>query len=335
MSDLATHSTAPDSADQTTQALVWWRTQGAQRIGIAAFILFGVWQTSGMVPAAGIGWMNIYFPEDLESLTLSEILDFFRDLRTGIPPALALVEVETLQYAGVKGLLQLEQDLYRLSLIASYVVAIRLTSGHSLLQSFLFWLALVLSAIFLRSTVLIHPENLQLTDVVYPALIVFFVALLSKAIRNRQYRAAAACALPSGLCLSLAELTRPFVLILLPVMVIGAAAALIRRRDLTPRRRAALACLFIAPLLILSGGWHLKLATLNGGQIIWSNYGGYNLSRAWPIPSEGLPGGPDPPLRANRWDKSQHAELLRGERGASAPLVARYRSRATGLHGGA
>jgi len=325
LADLATQSTRPNSADQTTRELTWWRTQGAQRIGIAAFILFAYLQTIGLQGRPGIMWMNIYFPEDLLSLNLSEILDFFRDLRTGIPPAQALVEIGTLQYAGGDGLRVLMGDLYRLSLIASYVIAIRLSSGQSRLQSLLFWAALVLSAIFLRSTVLIHPQNAQLTDVVYPALIVLFVALLSKAIRNHQYPAAAAYALLSGLCLSLAELTRPFVLLLLPVIVIGGAAALFRRRDLSPRRRAALACLFLAPLLILSGGWHLKLASLNGGQIFWSNYSGYNLANAWPplersISTEGLPGGPDPPLRSDRWENRN----TQGTYEASAELQRRW-----------
>jgi len=337
LADLATQSTRPNSADQTTRELTWWRTQGAQRIGIAAFILFAYLQTIGLQGRPGIMWMNIYFPEDLLSLNLSEILDFFRDLRTGIPPAQALVEIGTLQYAGGDGLRVLMGDLYRLSLIASYVIAIRLSSGQSRLQSLLFWAALVLSAIFLRSTVLIHPQNAQLTDVVYPALIVLFVALLSKAIRNHQYPAAAAYALLSGLCLSLAELTRPFVLLLLPVIVIGGAAALFRRRDLSPRRtRLTIPCTTPDPV------WRLACQTgfpQRRSDFLVELQRVQPSQRLAPTGTQYLYGGatrrPRPAAAFRPVGESQHPGHLRGERGASAPLVARYRSRATGLHGGA
>jgi hypothetical protein len=40
--------------------------------------------------------------------------------------------------------------------------------------------------------------------------------------------------------------------------------------------------LYLAPLIILSGGWHLHLWRQHG-QLVWTNHTGFNLQRAWPM----------------------------------------------------
>ena len=70
------------------------------------------------------------------------------------------------------------------------------------------------------------------------------------------------------------ELTRPFVFYLLPLLLLGAYQSF---RGLSRKYL----CCFLAPVVLLSGGWHLHLA-VHDGQMIWSNHSGFNLRRAWP-----------------------------------------------------
>jgi hypothetical protein len=81
----------------------------------------------------------------------------------------------------------------------------------------------------------------------------------------------------AGLCLSLLELTRPFMIFLLPLFLLVEG----HRSFLgAPRRGRALAA-FLLPVVALSGGWHLHLYLAHDYQITWTNISGYNLQRAW------------------------------------------------------
>ena len=74
--------------------------------------------------------------------------------------------------------------------------------------------------------------------------------------------------------MSVAELSRPYILMMLPLLILCTYQALKH----LPRKYFV--C-FVLPILLLSGGWHAKLLILHNGQIIWSNHGGYNLQAGW------------------------------------------------------
>ena len=81
----------------------------------------------------------------------------------------------------------------------------------------------------------------------------------------------------AGLCLSLLELTRPFMIYLLPLFLL---VEWHRIHLNAPRCGLALTA-FLLPVVVLSGGWHLHLYLAHDHQITWTNISGYNLQRAW------------------------------------------------------
>jgi 4-amino-4-deoxy-L-arabinose transferase-like glycosyltransferase len=100
-----------------------------------------------------------------------------------------------------------------------------------------------------------------------------YVACLQAAGRAPRRHLAIVFAFMSGLCLSLAELTRPFVFVLIPALLVCTFIAL---RTL---RRWGLAA-FLVPVLLLSGSWHVH-QYLRHGQVLWTNHSGFNLVRGW------------------------------------------------------
>lgn len=227
-------------------------------LGVAAL---GAYLVRDAVGLSTVAWMNIYRVEDFAGP--DAILDFFAGLRIAIPPVLAAIEFLNHQLAG--GTEWVTVHLYRACLVAGYALAIAFTyPSYGRLA-----LATGLSVPFLWATTLIHPAGPNVYDVVYPVLILTFLLAL------RYIGASAFLALVAGTALALAELTRPFVIVLVPLF---AGAAVLR---LLPGRWGRL-LLFLLPLLLLSGGWHLH-QYLRHGQVIWSNHGGFNLQRAWPM----------------------------------------------------
>jgi len=129
--------------------------------------------------------------------------------------------------------------------------------------------------IFLSSTALISPQNPEVYDVIFPCFLLNFILFSQLALSNRFHRTLRIlCAALSGFFLTLSELARPFVFLLLPVILITVFYAY---KHMPKRYLFA----FILPLILISGGWHLKLIIFNDGQISWSNHTGFNLYRAW------------------------------------------------------
>jgi endonuclease/exonuclease/phosphatase family metal-dependent hydrolase len=81
----------------------------------------------------------------------------------------------------------------------------------------------------------------------------------------------------------------------MPLFVFG---ALWQLRPLRKGRVLA----FVLPILILSGGWHAH-QLFSFGQIVWSNHGGYNIQRAWPMV-------PMPPLLPEERASRPETELV-------------------------
>jgi hypothetical protein len=134
-------------------------------------------------------------------------------------------------------------------------------------------LSFVLGVVFLTGAVESHRLNPQAYDVHLPFLLLLFVVALDlfpSAKRPRSQRILAALC---GVSLAMAELTRPFMVYLLPLLMLPAVGLMRGQRCLL---------YFFLPLILLSGTWHAHLA-IRHHQLVWSNHAGFNLSKAWPM----------------------------------------------------
>ena len=214
------------TADPRPSALPWI-------VSAIALVALGAWIVRDAVGFSTVAWMNIYRVEDFAGA--DQIVRFFADLRLAIPPWLAAIEFLDYRLTGTNDWVPIY--LYRIALVGAYAIAIALTwPSHRRLA-----VAVPLAVVFLWSARLIHPAGPNVYDAVYPLLILGYLLLL------RQVPKSGLAALLTGLLLALAELTRPFVLLLLPILLLGAV--------LNPGlRRGRRLLLFLLPLLLLSGG---------------------------------------------------------------------------------
>ena len=135
-------------------------------------------------------------------------------------------------------------------------------------------IALVLAGVFLANRgAEVHAGNPANYDPLFALLLLGYFLLIDSWERSRHTAWLAA----AGLCLSLLELTRPFMIFLLPLFLLVEGH---RIHLNAPRRGLALAA-FLLPVVVLSGGWHLHLYLAHDHQITWTNISGYNLQRAW------------------------------------------------------
>jgi hypothetical protein len=233
-------------------------------------VLLGLYTAAGAYvvrDASGspaVRWMDFYRFEDFGSA--ADAWRFFAELRTGIPPLLAALEVT--EYLATGDAWLTDVLLYRAGMLLAFalpLVAFRRT-GLECLASF------GLCLLFLVCARIVGSPNPQIYDPLLPLFLIGPLLLLHAARRSPGRALPLAAAAGTGL--ALAELSRPFVLVLLPGLV---AWGLLALRALPRRSLVA----FLAPLVLLSGGWHAKLALAHDGQLFWSNHGGFNLYRAW------------------------------------------------------
>jgi hypothetical protein len=196
-----------------------------------------------------------------------DLVAYVLNLRSPIPVVISAAEILNYQIAG--NVEFTTRVLYQVALILVYAVALVLASSSAirLVGSF------VLSVVFLWSTVLIHPGNPQTYDIFYPLFILIYLLLLKLILSRTGAQKTVLLSAGSGLTLALAELSRPFVFLMLPLMLVGAYQTL-RRRSM----QSLIA--FLVPVMLLSGGWHLY-QLVRYDQITWSNHTGFNLHRAW------------------------------------------------------
>ena len=235
-----------------------------------AFVLWAYFRVTDFAATAQPAtiWMRIFSYQDFD--TWGEIWTYLRDLRTGIPPVLSFLELASYKLFG--GFNWLVKSVYRYSIILMLLLPLLLTAGrwrHLLLT-------LGMAIILLASILYIHPGNPQLYDVLLPTFLLLFLVCLRGSLRpGWPRRLSLALTGLSGFFLSMAELARPFMIAVVPLLLLFAAyhywQAGLRRRFL----------LFLLPVFLFSGLWHLKLLVFNDGQVVWSNHGGTNLFRAW------------------------------------------------------
>jgi len=269
LSPLAKHFPAPIRSigriDENTKGCVIF----------CVLVLFAAYGAYVVAPLKGIvmtRWMKVYHPSDFTSWT--DIIPYLKQLRLPINPLVSAFEIGNYQLVG--NVWFSEVFLYQASLVAVYIIAMMLTSKT--IKSLAFGFAL--SAFFLFCTRIIHPVNPQVYDIYFPLFILLYIGFLNLA----RTRGSSYFCFYSGLSLSMAELTRPFVIFLLPFLLIGTYRVLANcPASFCDKRKTRLYYLsFLLPLVLFSGSWHFHLAVTHG-QITATPHSGFNLQNSWHI----------------------------------------------------
>jgi len=267
-------------------------------IGVTVFVAGSialVWNLGKASPV--IEWMNIFRISDFQSV--ADALPFIANLRVPIPPNLAVIEIVDYRLTGSTWISTVL--LYKLYVVVAYtcVVVLAYPSRLRLVASG------VLGWLFIFATTRIHPGNPMLYDVAAPAFFMVFVLLLrigtSPSIGPRISAAALA---GSGLFLTMFELTRPFVILLLPAILLLAGVRIGLRRRLL---------YFAVPVVLVSGTWHVHQAVAHR-QLAASNHFGVNLWRCWnsKVPPLAKPvREDDAPLSEGRWPNLNNPQHLK------------------------
>ena len=252
----------------------------SSRVAVAVTSVLGLAFLGGVLVRSAIGmpvttWMHVYRPEDF--VGAGQVIAYLKSLRVGIPPVLSLLEIVNYNLTGSSRWITV--SAYRVGLVLAYVIPLLLFYPRGFKKV---TLTSIVSVVFLCATVIIHPKNPQVYDILFPVFVLLFLLLYRYSRQISANRTLTVLAtLGAGLFLSLAELSRPFMLLVLPVVLVCVGLGF---------RRAnwKYFLVFLIPIILLSGGWHLKTYICNNGQIVWSNHGGYNLRRAWPMALESL-----------------------------------------------
>ena len=231
------------------------------------FVIIGINLVAGMDSIPSVGWMFMHHPDDFRDDSWAAIFDFLWGLRTGIPPFLAGLELVLVKMTG--SAVWVTVYGYQMALISVYLLAMQLARS----TPWRYGLSVLASGTFLYSTVLVHPGVPASYDVFFPLFFLLFVTSLRWATSEMKLHWAIFAAVLSGVFLALTELSRPFVIYWTPVMLFAV------WRMLGRDRRVWLG--FLAPIVMISGLWHVHLY-LDFGQLTFTNHAGANLARGWP-----------------------------------------------------
>lgn len=212
-------------------------------------------------------WMNIYNYADFQSW--DQIGDYFLELRTGVPPVASLLEI--IAYKATDTWKPVTEGLYRQFLALLFALPFFFLRGR-------WWellLGLGIAWVMVDSTMIVHKGNPQLYDVMLPVFLMLYFLFTRASVSP--LRGTLAWAALAGFFLSMAELSRPFMIAIVPLILLYQGFLYCRaERSLAIKKLVA----FLLPLLLFSGIWHGKLLVRHG-QLIWSNHGGSNLVNAW------------------------------------------------------
>lgn len=275
---------------------------------VMVFAIFGYVTVSTTHGVPVTRWMNIYHPAEFENF--QEMLTYLKDLRVPIPPVFSIMEI--LDYQATGNYQFVTVTLYRLGLVLVYITVIVLASGSYGKMIPVFFLSLL----FLWSTKVVHAGNPQVYDIYLPLFILLFLLFTRLAASERfsPGKLTVLFALLSGFSLSMAELTRPYMILFLPFLVIWAYFKI-------GKRQKRFFLYFLIPILLFSGLWHLKMLVYNK-QLIWSNHSGFNLAKCWVfVEKPPLIPEPDTPLNPKRWNNLNTAEHLENSRRLQAKIM--------------
>ena len=224
---------------------------------------------SSGIPA--YSWLNVYSMEDMHTAatSLHNTLLFFKDLHISVPPILALFEIAVYRFTDSFGFVR--YPFYQLLFVSSFFLSLFVFKR----SVWNLWQVLSITLLFAWATSWFHPYNPQIYDLWFPfcvLLSIYFLRCISNAQSNPPL-IKLFCFL-SGMFLSFAELSRPFFILLLPVLLFC-----VFLRFYNQDRK--LLFYFLLPVILFSGTWHLKLFIWNNQQIMISNHTGFNLARVW------------------------------------------------------
>jgi hypothetical protein len=212
----------------------------------------------GKKGSPAIAWMNIVSHENIKNW--SDLWAFLLELRTGIPPIVAFIEVILSWLFG--DLESYRRWIYLILAVAAFSLPVIVAMTIGLRTQII---TIIICLLFSMGITTIHQCNPQMYDLLYPVLVFCVILLLENPLNFVKPFFA-------GLALGFLELTRPFFLFLLPVFVVYAYFKLQQKKKLL---------IFILPIILTTGLWHVKLFVFNNGQILWSNHTGFNLSTVW------------------------------------------------------
>ena len=258
---------------------------------VLGYLLYGTYATHKVTAVPATYWMNMYSHKDYAN---GGIMDYIKELRTGIPPLFSLIEITSYNTLGSSE--WLFKGVYRKAILLIAFLPLVFVRNHW--WEWL-WCTLV-GVVFVESILVIHPQNPQYYDVLLPAFLLLYILLTKGSLADGPPFFTTLAAFGAGFFLSAAELARPFMLALVPLLILFNVVHYNRKEN----RRNVL--FFLLPLLLISGLWHAKLLYYNQGQIIWSNSSGTNLFRAWAdfVDMEELADNLEeeaPPIGPGRW----------------------------------
>jgi hypothetical protein len=261
------------------------------RLTIIVFSIVGAFLVRDSRGVDSITWNNIYSVNDFNSF--AKIIHYVENLKIPIPIILSLTEIATCNIFGSTFLIT--HICYRIALVLCFILAIYLSSSSYAKML----ISVVLSVVFLWSTVIIHPGNPQTYDIFFPLFNLLYISSLKYAVSQtaspHSPKKMALICFASGFFLSMAELLRPFMFFLLPLLLFCSYQAL---RNFPIKYFFC----FLLPIALFSGVWHVNIA-LQHGQITWTNNSGQNLIRAWPMVEIPMLVAEthNQPLATNRW----------------------------------
>ncbi|MCB0847409.1 MAG: hypothetical protein KDE26_29365 [Bacteroidetes bacterium] len=240
---------------------------------IVLLILVGLWilyaqnTVKEAVARPATTWMNVYSYKDFG--TEEKVREYLRDLRTGIAPVFSYLEITS--YNSSENIDWVIKGLYQKGIILAFLLPVFLVRRKWWEYAF----TLIIGVIFVESTLLIHPGNPQLYDVWLPAFLLAYILFSRISFGQSRFKPInILAAILAGFALSMAELSRPFLLLIIPFLL----AYNFYHYRKTAKQRFLY---FLIPFLLFSGLWHAKLLVYNHGQVFWSNHGGANLANAW------------------------------------------------------
>jgi hypothetical protein len=242
-------------------------------------VMLGALWLKGVSSSPALTWMSIYVVEDFAEFSWTDIHTFLLQNKLPLPPVITFLELATYKIFGSTYIVT--TLLYKVAFVAPYVIVLSFanTSRYRLDTVF------VISCLFLFCSIVIHRGNPQGYDVFLPLLVMLFIHGMNRSVNSQKPSTQIKYAIWAGCCLSLAELTRPFMIYLLPLLI---GVVWLRYLICDKSIRIRLIASFLMPIILISGSLHIGLY-INHQQLNFSNHAGFNLHRAWsrlvPLPS--------------------------------------------------
>lgn len=247
---------------QAERLFLWLWRPVLKLISVFSLFLLPVWGYRG---DPSVYWMHVIELESFNSPC--DVWTYLFALRTGIPPLLSSLEL--LWWVEFQDLTFFSNIIYPVTIALGFTLAVMIQPARPLPVLIVFFVGLLLAF----QGVKVHTRNPAIYDPLFGALLLIYFALINA----RSHLYCISLNFLSGLVLTMLELTRPFMVFLLPIFVLVE----FHRISCKVQHPFRAIIAFSLPLILISGAWHLHLHIAHDGQIAWTNISGYNLKRAW------------------------------------------------------